>query len=66
MLCWMCGHTRKDNIRNEDIRCKVGVAEIEGKMRGKSVSVVWTCETKAYKRSGYKMRLRDRGSKQKG
>ncbi|CAN6562397.1 unnamed protein product [Malus baccata var. baccata] len=33
MLRGMCGHTRKDKIRNEDIRGKVGVAEIEGKMR---------------------------------
>ena len=33
MLRWMCGHTRKDKIRNEDIRGKVGVAEIVGKMR---------------------------------
>ncbi|KAM1778761.1 hypothetical protein ACFX12_040219 [Malus domestica] len=33
MLHWMCGHTRNDRIRNEDIRGKVGVAEIEGKMR---------------------------------
>ncbi|RXH83579.1 hypothetical protein DVH24_005832 [Malus domestica] len=29
MLCWICGHTRKDKIRNEDTRSKVGVAEIE-------------------------------------
>ncbi|CAN6716432.1 unnamed protein product [Malus baccata var. baccata] len=33
MLRWMCGHTRKKKIRNEDIRGKVGVAEIKGKMR---------------------------------
>ncbi|CAN6691314.1 unnamed protein product [Malus baccata var. baccata] len=33
MLRWMCGHTRNDKIRNEDIRGKVGVAEIEGKRR---------------------------------
>ena len=33
MLRWMCGHTRRDRIRNEEIRGKVGVAEIEGKMR---------------------------------
>ncbi|KAM2360015.1 hypothetical protein ACFXTH_002458 [Malus domestica] len=33
MLRWMCGHTRKDKIRNEDIQGKVGVAEIEGNMR---------------------------------
>ncbi|KAM2265319.1 hypothetical protein EV1_040903 [Malus domestica] len=33
MLRWMCGHTRNDKTRNEDIRGKVGVAEIEGNMR---------------------------------
>ncbi|KAM1159490.1 hypothetical protein ACFX19_033225 [Malus domestica] len=33
MLRWMCGHTRKDKIRNEDIRGKVRVAEIVGKLR---------------------------------
>ncbi|RXH70607.1 hypothetical protein DVH24_013353 [Malus domestica] len=33
MLRWMCGHTRKDKIRNEDIRGKVGVTEIVGKLR---------------------------------
>ncbi|RXH90648.1 hypothetical protein DVH24_035412 [Malus domestica] len=33
MLRWMCGHTRKDKIRNKDIRGKVEVVEIEGKMR---------------------------------
>ena len=33
MLRWMCGHTRKDKIRNELIRNKVGVVPIEEKMR---------------------------------
>lgn len=33
MLRWMCGHTRLDRIRNEDIRNKVGVAPVEEKMR---------------------------------
>ncbi|KAM1689870.1 hypothetical protein TB2_031123 [Malus domestica] len=33
MLRGMCGHTRKDKIGNEDIRGKVGVAEIVGNMR---------------------------------
>ena len=33
MLRWMCGKTRKDRVRNEDIRSQVGVAPIEGKMR---------------------------------
>ncbi|XP_055802220.1 uncharacterized protein LOC129871346 [Solanum dulcamara] len=32
MLRWMCGHTRMDRIRNEDIRDKVGVASVEDKM----------------------------------
>ncbi|XP_070014686.1 uncharacterized protein [Nicotiana sylvestris] len=33
MLRWMCGHTRIDKIRNDDIREKVGVASVEDKMR---------------------------------
>ena len=33
MLRWMCGKTRKDKIRNEDIRTWLGVASIEDKMR---------------------------------
>ena len=32
MLRWMCGHTRKDKIRNTHIREQVGVACIEEKM----------------------------------
>ena len=33
MLRWMCGHTRPDKIRNEDIRRKVGVTSIVDKLR---------------------------------
>ena len=33
MLRWMCGKTRMDKVRNEDIRNLVGVASIENKMR---------------------------------
>ena len=33
MLCWVCGNTRRDKVRNEDIRTKIGVASIEEKMR---------------------------------
>ncbi|KAG5610037.1 hypothetical protein H5410_021318 [Solanum commersonii] len=33
ILRWMCGHTRSDKIRNEDIRDKVGVASMVDKMR---------------------------------
>jgi len=33
MLRWMCGHTRKDKIRNEVIRDKVGVASVEEKLQ---------------------------------
>nr|XP_009775483.1 PREDICTED: uncharacterized protein LOC104225402 [Nicotiana sylvestris] len=32
MLRWMCGHIRKDKIRNEVIRDKVGVAYVEDKL----------------------------------
>ncbi|XP_055835156.1 uncharacterized protein LOC129903631 [Solanum dulcamara] len=33
MLRWMCRHTRRDKIRNEDIRDKVGVGSVEDKTR---------------------------------
>ena len=33
MLHWMCGNTKRDKMRNEDIRTKIGVAFIEAKMR---------------------------------
>jgi len=33
MLRWMCGNTRRDKVRNEDIRTKIGVASMEKKMR---------------------------------
>ena len=32
MLRWMCGHTRKDRVRNDDIQDRVGVAPIEEKL----------------------------------
>jgi hypothetical protein len=31
MLCWICGHTRLDRVRNNDIRDRLGVAPIEEK-----------------------------------
>ncbi|KAG5584152.1 hypothetical protein H5410_044586 [Solanum commersonii] len=33
MLRWICGHTGRDKIRNEDIQDKVGVASVVDKMR---------------------------------
>ncbi|RCV26339.1 hypothetical protein SETIT_5G237700v2 [Setaria italica] len=32
MLRWICGHTRRDRVRNEDIRDRLGVAPIEEKL----------------------------------
>lgn len=32
MLRWMCGHTRRDRVRNDDIRDRVGVAPIAEKL----------------------------------
>jgi hypothetical protein len=32
MLHWICGHTRKDRIRNDDIRDKLAVAPIQEKL----------------------------------
>ena len=33
ILRWMCGNTRRDKVRNEDIRTKIGVTSMEKKMR---------------------------------
>ena len=33
MFRWMCGNTRRDKVRNEDIRTKIDVASIEEKIR---------------------------------
>ena len=32
MLRWICGHTRRDRVRNDDIRDRLGVAPIEEKL----------------------------------
>jgi hypothetical protein len=32
MLCWICGHTKRDRIRNDDIRDKLWVAPIQEKL----------------------------------
>jgi hypothetical protein len=32
MLHWICGHTRKNRIRNDDIKDKLGVASIQEKL----------------------------------
>jgi hypothetical protein len=32
MLRWICGHTRRDRVWNDDIRERVGVAPIEEKL----------------------------------
>ena len=33
MLRWMCGNTRRDKVRNEDIRIEIDVTSIEENMR---------------------------------
>ena len=32
MLRWICGHTRRDRVRNDNIRDRLGVASIEEKL----------------------------------
>ena len=32
MLRWICGHTRMDRVRNDDIRDRLEVAQIEEKL----------------------------------
>ena len=37
MLRWICGNMRRNEVRNEDIRTKIGVASIKEKMRENSL-----------------------------
>jgi hypothetical protein len=32
MLRWICGHTRRDRVRNDDICKRLGVAPVEEKL----------------------------------
>jgi hypothetical protein len=32
MLQWICGHRRRDRVRNDDIRERLGVAPVEEKL----------------------------------
>jgi hypothetical protein len=32
MLQWICGHTRRDRVRNDDIRERLGVTSVEEKL----------------------------------
>jgi hypothetical protein len=43
MLRWICGHTRRDRVRNNDIRERLGMSPVEEKL----VQMVWTCATEA-------------------
>ena len=51
MLHWSCGHTRRDRIRNEDIREKLGVAPIDSPI---PLEMVWTYPTFANNGAGEK------------
>ena len=48
MLRWMCGHTRKDRVQNDDIRGRVGVAPIEEKLVQKATCSTVRCGGDAY------------------
>jgi hypothetical protein len=32
MLRWICGHTRRDRVQNDDIRERLGVTPVEEKL----------------------------------
>jgi hypothetical protein len=49
MLHWICGHTRMDRVRNDDIRDRLGVAHIEEKACPTSVEVVWPCPKETFR-----------------
>lgn len=48
VLKWICGHTRKDRIRNEVIQDKVGVTSAVYKMRKTRLKWFKTREKEVY------------------
>ena len=44
MLRWMCGNTRRDKMRNEDIHIKIEVTSIEEKMRENRLHGLVMCD----------------------
>jgi hypothetical protein len=40
MLCWICGHRRRDRVRNDDVRDRLGVNTNWGKACPTSVEMV--------------------------
>ena len=52
MLRWIYGHTRRDRVRNDDIRDRLGVASIEEKACPTPVEMVWTCPTETSRGTG--------------
>ena len=52
MSRWICGHTRRDRVRNDDIRDRLGVAPIEKKTCPTPVEMVWTCATETFRCTG--------------
>jgi hypothetical protein len=59
MLCWICGHTRKDQIRNDDIRDKLGDNTNSREVSPTLFAMVWSYPTKPHEapvRSGILIR----------
>ena len=52
MLHWICGHTRRDRVQNDDIRDRLGVEPIEEKACPTPVEMVWTCPTETSRGTG--------------
>ena len=44
ILRWMRNNTRRDKVRNENIRTKIGVASIEEKMRETAYDGLVICD----------------------
>ena len=46
MLRWMCGVTKLDKIRNEQIRGTTKVEEIAKKVQDRKLKWLWACDEK--------------------
>ena len=53
-MLWMCGNTRRDKVRNEDIHAKISVAPIEEKMRETAYDDLVMCDVDSQMRQSGK------------